>query len=252
MKMPRRRGSRPPANSDTGPRHVDDGVASWRRRRRRMVTHIERPDSLLPSASPSGSRAIDTNDDVNAVLAGVARLGQAGALDEFTADTLDGVVEAWRAGWDARAAEELPRRVQTALHLGAQEAENLAAVTQAVARGREEVSDLKWKLACWEGVLLGEVTTLPFPAKQGWQASLTNLSSASVEPLVVTTSAGTLADTGRTALNAMSENHSPLAPAPPNEDPSTTPPIDSSTDTADTDAHVPLVTTTRPPLEMIQ
>ena len=144
---------------DTAPRRLDDVDTQ----RREAVTHLLRPDSLSPRSLPSGARDADATRDADSVMLAISRLGSAGGIDEFVPDTLDGVIDAWRAQWDSRVDELLPEQVLTSMRLAGQELENLTACAARVQALRATVTELDVEINNWRGVLRGEITHLPFP-----------------------------------------------------------------------------------------
>lgn len=158
MRLPFRRQSRN-ATPDTGPRRLVDIDTE----RREWVTHLVRPDSLSPLDLPSAARSADTSMDANAVILSISRLANAGGIDEFVPDTLDGVIDAWRAQWDSRVDELFPGQVLTSLRLAGQELENVTACAARVQDLRDTVTTLDVEINNWRGVLRGHITHLPFP-----------------------------------------------------------------------------------------
>lgn len=78
-----------------------------------------------------------------------------GALDEFTPDAMDGLIDAWRAQWDAAAERKAEQRMRVSLDLLAEERHALAETTEELRRVRSRLAAADHNAAQWRAVLIG-------------------------------------------------------------------------------------------------
>lgn len=194
---------------DTGPRRLDQADTKVRPE----ATHIVRPDSLSPRGMPSGTHPPDPARGSAWVINEIERLYAANGLDEFTADTLDGPIETSRRVWNAHVDQLLPAQIVTAMHLGAQEEENVVACMLRVQRLRGVVAELTVEVENWRSVLRGEIEHLPFPPRV-----VPATEDAMIHPLTIPDQPGT-PSVGRVVWERLADADQSASPGADQPDP---------------------------------
>lgn len=131
-------------------------------RQRPESTYLQRPDAHSPIDPEPATRQVDRDSAVEVVLTHIRRLLAAGALDGYTSDVCDALIDHQREEWDAAAEASLPGHLRVGLRLAAQELEFIATVQLRVAHGRAELARLEQAAGTWRQVLLGQINRLPF------------------------------------------------------------------------------------------